>query len=224
MAQADRGRREVGDTARPLAVHRLCCRAPRQVRGGHTAIMALLEATDVGPAVWQRLCRDRVVVPLRPGIGHSPTTERTAALRAASLAAAVPRKATLAGAAALWVHGWRADDMAPDLIDVAVPRGCHPDAPPGFLEPWWRFTTDSAACAAATVIGGVRVTDVGNALRFVLARADLGEAIEAAWWALSERLVDRRSGESLIGAGARGEPRRRALSAWKTVCAAAGGS
>lgn len=186
--------------------------------------MALLHATDVGAAAWQRLTRDGIVVVLRPGVGHSSTIERSAALRAAALAAAVPRRATLAGAAALWVHGWRADGAAPPRIDVAVPRGCHPDPPPGFFSPWWQFATDHAACGAASRIAGVSVADVGSALRFLLARSDLGVAIEAAWWALSEGLLDERSGAVMIAAGTRGAPRQRALAAWNAVCAAAGAS
>jgi hypothetical protein len=186
--------------------------------------MALLYATDVGEAAWQRMVRDGVVVVLRHGVGHSPTTERSAALRAASLAAAVPRRATLAGAAALWVHGWRADGPAPQRIAVAVPRGCHPDPPLGFSTPWWQFVTDRAACAAASIIGGVSVTDVGSALRSVLAREDLGQAIDAAWWALSEARIDEGSGTRIIAAGARGPARQRALAAWNAACAASGAS
>jgi hypothetical protein len=184
--------------------------------------MALLYATDVGEAAWQRMVRDGVVVVLRDGVGHSPTTERSAALRAASLAAAVPRRATLAGAAALWVRGWRADDAAPRGIEVAVPRGCHPDPPPGFSTPCWHFVTDRAVCAAASIVGGVSVTDVGSALRSVLACGDLGEAIDAAWWALSEGRIEEGSGSRIIAAGARGPSRQRALAAWNAVCAAAG--
>lgn len=186
--------------------------------------MALLYATDVGEVAWQRMARDGVVVVLRHGVGHSSTTVRSAALRAASLAAAVPRRATLAGAAALWVHGWRADGAAPQGIQVAVPRGCHPDPPPGFFTPSWQFVTDGAACAAAISIGGVSVTDVGHALRSVLARGDLGEAIEAGWWALSQGSIDRAAGAAAITAGARGQSRQRALAAWNAVCTAAGAS
>ncbi len=186
--------------------------------------MALLYATDVGEASWQRMARDGVVVVLRAGVGHASTTERTRALRAASLAAAVPRRATLAGAAALWVHGWGADDAAPRRIDVAVPRGCHPDPPAGFFTPWWTFVTDHAACAAASTIGGVSVTDVGNAVRSLLSKGDLGEAVEASWWALSEGRIDFCSGIAAITAGARGLPRQRALAAWNAVCTAAGAS
>ncbi len=186
--------------------------------------MALLYATDVGEAAWQRMVRDGVVMVLRHGVGHSSTTERSAALRAASLAAAVPRRATLAGAAALWVHGWRADGAAPRGIEVAVPRGCHPDPPPGFSTPWWQFTTDRTACAAASVVGGVSVTDVGSALSSVLATGSLGAAIEAAWWALSEGRIDEGSGIRIIAAGARGQARQRALAAWNAVCAASGAS
>jgi len=170
------------------------------------------------------MVRDGVVVALRPGVGHSPATGRSAALRAASLAAAVPRRATLAGAAALWVHGWRADGPAPSRIEVAVPRGCHPDPPPGFLTPWWRFVTDRATCASASVIGGVSVADAASALGSLLARGDLGEAIQAAWWALSEGGIDKASGAAAIAAGARGRPRQRAVAAWNAVCAAAGAS
>ncbi|NYI41337.1 hypothetical protein [Demequina lutea] len=184
--------------------------------------MALLYATDVGESAWQRMTRDGVVVLLRPGVGHASTAERSAALRAASLAAAVPRRATLAGAAALWVHGWRADGAAPRRIDVAVPRGCHPDPPPGFFTPWWQFVTDRAACAAASTIGGVSVTDVGSALRPLLSRGDLGEALDAAWWALSKGRIDEASGTRAIATGTRGLPRQRALAAWNAVCKASG--
>ncbi len=186
--------------------------------------MALLYATDMGDAAWQRMARDGVVVVLRPGVGHASTTERTRALRAASLAAAVPRRATLAGAAALWVHGWGADDAAPRRIDVAVPRGCHPDPPPGFFASGWQFVTDQATCAAASTIADVSVADVGNALRSVLSKGDLGEAVEAAWWALAEGRLDFGSGTAIIAAGARGLPRQRALAAWNAVCTAAGAS
>lgn len=184
--------------------------------------MVLLYATDVGDAAWQRMARDGVVMVLHPGVGHASTTERTRALRAASLATAVPRRATLAGAAALWVHGWGADDVAPSRIDVAVPRGCHPDPPPGFFAPWWHFVTDRSACASASIIGGVSVTDVGNALRSLLSKGNLGEAVEAAWWAISEGRIDRDSGTATIAAGTRGLPRQRALAAWNAVCAARG--
>lgn len=186
--------------------------------------MALLYATDVGEAAWQRMERDGVVVALRPGVGHASTTERTAALRAASLSAAVPRRATLAGAAALWVHGWGGDDAAPPCIDVAVPRGCHPDPPPGFYSPRWQFATDRAACAAASTIAGVSVTDVGNALRSLLSKGDLGVAVEAAWWALAQKRIDWGSGTAIITAGTRGPALQRGLAAWNAVCAASGAS
>jgi len=184
--------------------------------------MVLLYATDVGDAAWQRMVRDGVVAVLGPGIGHAPTTERTSALRAASLAAAVPRRATLAGPAALWVHGWRADNAAPRRIDVAVPRGCHPDPPPGYFAPWWQFVTDQSTCAASRAVGGVSVTDVGNALRSLLCKGDLGEAVEAAWWALNEGKIDRASGAETIASGATALPRQRALAAWNAVCASSG--
>ncbi|NTV39156.1 MAG: hypothetical protein HGA51_04255 [Demequinaceae bacterium] len=184
--------------------------------------MALLYATDVGEAAWQRMAHDGIVVPLRPGVGHASTTERTPALRAASLAAAIPRRAALAGAAALWVHGWGGDESAPRRIDIAVPRGCHPDPPPGFFTPWWQFVTDPATVAAATSIGGVPVADVGNALRSLLSGGSSREAIEGAWWALSQGRIDRAAGTACIAAGARGQGRRRALTTWSTVCAAAG--
>ncbi len=186
--------------------------------------MVLLYATDVGEAAWQRMARDVTVVVLRSGVGHAPTTVRSPALRAASLAAAVPRRATLAGASALWVHGWKADEAAPNHIDVAVPRGCHPDPPPGFFAPWWHFVTDRTACAAASHIGGVSVTDVKSALRGVLSKGDLGDAVAAAWWALSEGRLTQDSGRAYLAADTRGASRQRALATWEAVCAAAGAS
>jgi len=182
--------------------------------------MALLYATDVGDAAWQRMVCDGVVAVLGPGVGRAPTTECSSALRAASLAAAVPRRATLAGAAALWVHGWGADNAAPRRIDVAVPRGCHPDPPPGYFAPWWQFVTDQSTCAAARTVGGVSVTDVGSALRSLLSKGDLGEAVEAAWWALAAGKIDRAYGAASIASVASALPRQRALAAWNAVCAA----
>lgn len=184
--------------------------------------MVLLYATDVGDAAWQRMARDGVVRQLRPGVGHEATMVPSAALRAASLANAVPRKGTLSGACALWVHGWRADDWAPPHIDVTVPRGCHPDPPQGFGAPWWRFLTDRAACESAILLGGVSVARVGSALRQVLCTAELGDAMAAAWWALSEKHVDHDMMIAAIACEGRGIGRVRALAAWNAVSAAAG--
>ena len=82
--------------------------------------------------------------------------------------------------------------------------------------------TDQSTCAAARTVGGVSVTDVGSALRSLLSKGDLGEAVEAAWWALAEGKIDRASGHAVIASGATALPRQRALAAWNTVCTAAG--
>lgn len=184
--------------------------------------MALLFATDVGDAAWQRMARDGVVTVLRAGVGVAPTEAHTPALRAAALAAAVPRRAALSGACALWVHGRSADAAAPLRIDIAVPRGSHPDPPPGFCDRWWTYTTDGATCATAVVIGGVLVADVGSALRSLLSRGDIGEALAASRWALAEGRIDREAGVRAIVAGRHGAPRARALAAWNAACEAAG--
>ena len=184
--------------------------------------MVLVLASDVGQLAWSRMIRDGVVAPLSRGSGHAADAERSSALRAASLASVVPRRATITGLAALWVHGWEGDAAAPLALEIAVPRGCHPGTPRGADAAHWSFVTDQATCRTAIVVGGVLVADAPHAAASALARAPLAQAIAASVWALSLALIDPTTGHAAIRDCARGAASNRAHSAWNAACAATG--
>jgi len=185
--------------------------------------MVLVYASDVGTGAWSRMVRDGAIVPLTRSSGHAADVDRTPALRAASLASVVPQRAVLTGLAALWVHGWEAGSAAPLLLEVAVPRGCHPGVPPSTDPHRWSFVTDQATCRTATVVGGVRVADASHAVAAALARGPLASAIAAAFCALATQLLDAGAVDSAMTDSAHGDAGKRARSAWNAVCAATGG-
>lgn len=184
--------------------------------------MVLIQASDVGRGAWWRLTHDGAIVPLTAHRGHAADIERSPALRAASLAKSVPRRAVMSGLAALWVHGWRAPGPSPQAIEVAVPRGCHPGAPPDIAAGTWSFVTDQAATRQATLIGGVAIASPEHAVASALARAPLSVALDAAWWALTVALVEPTAVRTAMRANASGTERSRATSAWNALCAASG--
>jgi len=185
--------------------------------------MVLILASDVGRPAWTRMIRDGVVAPLAPGSGHAADVHRSPTLRAASFASVVPQRAVLTGLAALWVHGWGGDSASPPLLEVAVPRGCHPGVPPNADPHRWSFVTDQATCQSATVVGGVRVADASHAAAAALARGPLASAIAAALWALTAQLLDADAVEATIRDCSHGAAGKRAHSAWNAACAATGG-
>jgi len=185
--------------------------------------MVLVYASDVGAGAWSRMVRDGAIVALTVGSGHPADVERSPALRAASLAIYVPRRAVLTGLGALWVHGWEAASAAPPLLEVAVPRGCHPGVPPSTDTHRWSFVTDQATCRTAIVVGGVRVADASHAAAAALARGPLASAIAAAVWALSVSLIEADAVDATITDSTHGDTGKRARSAWNAVCAATDG-
>lgn len=184
--------------------------------------MTLVYASDVGEPAWARMVRDGVVTPLTRGSGHAADALRSPALRAASVASWVPRRAALSGLAALWVYGWHARRPAPAAIEVAVERGSHPGTPPGVDASAWAFVTDQEAVRSSRVIGGVAVACVGQALGASLARAPLALAIEAAFWARAHGLVDDAAVRASLRTITQGDSRARARSAWDAVWSASG--
>jgi len=168
------------------------------------------------------MIRDGVVESLTPGTGHAADEGRSPALRAASLALAVPRRAALTGLAALWVHGWEGGSAAPPLLEVAVRRGCHPGAPKGTDSLDWAFVTDQATCRSATVVGGVLVADATHAAAAALARGSLAPAIGALLWAVTQALIDPKMFEATLLESTFGGNQLRARSAWDAACEAIG--
>jgi hypothetical protein len=184
--------------------------------------MVLVEAADVGVAAWRRMVREGVITPLTDTSGHARDIRGSSALRAMSVTHAVPQRASLTGLCALWIYGWNADAAGPALIEVTVPRGSHPDAPPGVDASRWSFVTDQIACRTAQLVGGVAVVLPAHAVAGALARAPLAWALESAWWALRVGLVDTATVNSALHATGRTRSSARARSAWDALCAASG--
>ena len=145
--------------------------------------MLLVGPADIGATAWRRMVRDAALVPLTenlalPADGGFGDDANRAGLRAMALEWALTRHAAVTGLAALWVHGlvpgavgWR--------IDVAVPRGQHPDPPLGATSRNWDWHSDSAACEWADSVAGVAVASTAHASITALRRSDHALVIPA---------------------------------------------
>ena len=145
--------------------------------------MLLVTPAHVGAAAWHRLVRDAALIPLSedsalPAGDVDLTATSGQALRAASLEWALPRRAVLTGLSALWVRGYVPGPVA-WRVDVAVPRGCHPDPPAGSTMRSWEWHSDSAACAASTRMGPVPIAMSAHASVVALRRSNHALAIPA---------------------------------------------
>lgn len=91
----------------------------RPVVAGRT----LVRPADVGgPAAWQALVRDGVLVRVRGDVAAPSWVPPTPELRARALAPAVPARAVVAGATAAWVHCGFADG---EVLHLAYVPGTH---------------------------------------------------------------------------------------------------
>ena len=145
--------------------------------------MFLVSPADIGSAAWRRMVQEATLIPLTEAAA-SPAdhdlfgTGNGAGVRATTLAWALTRRAAVTGLAALWVHGL-VPGAATWRIDVAVPRGWHPDPPACATLRNWDWHSDSAACESATVLAEVPVADAAHAAITALRRADHALAIPA---------------------------------------------
>jgi hypothetical protein len=111
----------------------------------------LVRAADVGgPAAWQALVREGVLVRVRGGVAAPSWLPVTPAVRALALAPAVPARSVVAGATAAWVHCGVADG---GVLHLAYVPGTHrPSAWSGARV--WSAPGIVGDCRA---VGGVRV-------------------------------------------------------------------
>lgn len=137
--------------------------------------MLLLTARSLGAVTVDRLVRDRMATALGPTCAIATDLASSPSLAAIALADAVPTKGALHGNAALWVWSGACVPWS-GAVEVAVPRGCHPDQPPAWTQPW-RYVTDGLAVTRAVARGGVKVAAIDDAAAAALARADLGLAL-----------------------------------------------
>ncbi|WP_159796884.1 hypothetical protein [Puerhibacterium puerhi] len=199
--------RPVPPSGGELPLSRLLPPAPA-ARGG------LVRPGDVGgPAAWQALVHDGVLVRVRGDAAAPSGTPVTPEVRARALA--VPARAVVAGPTAAWVHCGVADG---EVLHLAYVPGTH--RPPA----WSGVRAWSAPGIAGDCLplGGVRVetpvraaVDValhlpdGEAVALLLALARAGVDLDAAGRALELRLrvVGRPRARAVLGAA------RRALAA-----------
>jgi hypothetical protein len=179
--------------------------------------MALVTVLDIGQAAWARAMRDEIVVPLTATAGLPSDVAATPALRATAVSAWVPARSCVTGAAALWLWGYGGAEC-PVPFRVAVPRGRHPDPPPGHRATTWTWHTDSAAWSSALEVAGVPVARTASAIATALRMDDLAIGLPMAARALRARACDIWEVESAISAtprGAQGGDRQR--SAWAAL-------
>jgi hypothetical protein len=113
---------------------------------------SLVRPADVGgPAAWQALVRDGVLVRVRGDVAAPSWLALSAEVRALTLAPAVPARAVVAGASAAWVHCGVADG---EVLHLAYVPGTH--RPP----PWSgaRVWSAPGVVGESRRVGGVRVT------------------------------------------------------------------
>ncbi|PZR52732.1 hypothetical protein DNL40_10170 [Xylanimonas oleitrophica] len=179
---------------------------------GPEAGSALLRPDDVGgPGAWSALVRDGVLRRVREDVAVPAAVPLTAALRAASLARAVPPRTVVIGPTAAWVH---VGGEAPARLDLGHQPGTHRPE----VWAWTDVRSEPGLVADSAPVGGVLVTtpertavDValrepeGTALHLVLALAAAGADLDRALRALEvrTRLVGRPRARRLL-AEARG--------------------
>lgn len=142
----------------------------------------------LGVGAFARLIRDGALSEVGVGVAVPPSMAGSRTVRAACMAGLVPTGGTLTGLGALWVHGWRADEVARWPITVATTRGLHLSEPDATYVPW-RCVTHNASVTHSLVFDGVRVSDAHAAIAMSLCHDPLELAIPAAWFALDTGLT-----------------------------------
>lgn len=183
--------------------------------------MLVLTAHDVGPVAYARLVRDRAVQPLTTLMALPADVGINATLKAQSLSWAVPKRGVISGLAALWIHGC-VPGTAPRHIEIAVPRGAHPDPPSDEFGYVWAAVTEPVAVLASSAWGGIGVTSPAAASVAALRRDDHTDAIPAVCAAISRRLCTVSEIETVVGSHSRrGRGYDRMYSAWRELRALA---
>lgn len=179
--------------------------------------MVLVSERDIGRAAWGRMARDRTIVNLTDTTGLPADVAPTAALRALAISHWVPGRCAVTGASALWVWGFGPSEC-PVPLRTAVPRGRHPDPPPGHSPHTWYWFTDSRGFALARPVAGVLVVTPQRAIVVALRLDRLELALPSAAAALrtgacTVRDVDR----ELLDQPRAISGRARQLSAWNAL-------
>lgn len=179
--------------------------------------MVLVDRRDVGAAALARMRRDGVLTTLTDNAGVAPDSAPLHVARALALSPWVPRRAAASGLAALWVYGLTREMLLPASVEVVVPRGAHPDPPPGVSACRWGFTTHQAAYAGARPLAGVRIVAPADAVISALRTADLADAMAATYRALARGVVTPHEVCEAFSRHKRFTQYGRALSAWTAV-------
>lgn len=179
--------------------------------------MLVLSPDDVGAAAYRRLALDRLIAPLAPGRALPCDLTVSAPLRAAAVSRLVPARAALTGLSALWLHGF-VDGLCPLPLRVAVPRGAHPDPPPGASSLAWAWHTDGQGWDSASDASGVAAVSFAHAAATALRLDDLAVALPAVARAVREGGCGVAEIDDAVGAGTGTlEGRQRQLSAWRAL-------
>ncbi|WP_062520575.1 hypothetical protein [Demequina silvatica] len=118
--------------------------------------MILVPPSDVGPAAYARLLRDRALMRVLPGVARPADIPDSPGLRALAAADRVPTHVVLTGLAALWAHGWR--DDAPAAWHAVGIRGLYRPAGTEVL-----LHSGPTARLGRTVEGGLRLAPPARA-------------------------------------------------------------
>lgn len=187
--------------------------------------MLLISRPDIGEAAWSRAVRTGVILPLTRDHAVPADVSASIGVRALAIAPAVPIRCAVTGLSALWLLGFVAGEC-PLPFRVVVPRGRHPDPPPGWASRQWQWHTDGAHFEAAQPVADILAVRTADAVATALRLDDhrgvvpaVAAAIRAGGCALAEVEA------AIARGGARSPGRERQLSAWrelKAVILAAG--
>ena len=178
--------------------------------------MDLVTSADVGSVAISRMVRDGVVTSLSLDVAAPLDLPITAQDRASCLRGVVPTHTVVSGLTGLWVH---LDGFRPIVVDLVGLRGLH-RAPPGSDPPGWRirFHSGPAASEPGLSLAGVRIAAVERCVADGLRWAGLGEAIAAAFRAVTSGSVDSDAVSALVRAtDPRGLGAMRMASAWHAI-------
>jgi hypothetical protein len=183
----------------------------------HCWPMVLITEQEIGRAAWARMRADASIVTLTATSGLPADVPSSPALRAASIVSWLPARCAITAAAALWVRGFGAQEC-PLPFHVVVPRGRHPDPPPGHSHTTWRWHTDGAAFSDARVVGGLLLTSAAHAIAASLRLDALEVALPSAAQALAARACSVRDVDRvMLAQPSRTTGRDRQLGAWAAL-------
>lgn len=179
--------------------------------------MLWIQSTDVGDAALARMRRDGVVTPLTGTMGAIGDGAPPGMARARAVAPWVPRRAAASGLVALWAYGLLGEGPMPGDVAVVVPRGAHPDPPPGVPHRRWAFSTHDAAYTRSRLVHGVRLVTPADAAASALGTGPLAQAIPAVYRAVATGAVAQAELREAVCGPQSSAARMRARSAWRTV-------